>query len=92
LTRPAHIVAGIVTALLLLFGAYMGSYYALLEVYWLDDDTYETWPGYRIDNDGVAMFFVPAHQLDRLMRPSIWNQYPTGSVTTNGRYRSPMAR
>ncbi len=31
MTRPAHIIAGIIAALCLLFAAYMGSYYAMLE-------------------------------------------------------------
>ena len=31
MTRPAPIIAGILAAILLLFGAYMGSYYAMLE-------------------------------------------------------------
>ena len=61
MTRPAPIIAGTLAALLLLFGAYMGAYYALLEGHFGEYDTLE-----------MRQMFKPAHQLDRLIRPDYW--------------------
>ena len=71
MTRPAPIIAGIVAALSLLFGAYMGSYYALLEGRWnFHDGGNEA--EYRVENKWLRNTLEPAHQLDRLIRPDYW--------------------
>ena len=80
MTRPAPIIAGILAALLLLFGAYMGSYYALLSGidYEADPQTAVVWPVpiYRVNGDAVGDFLWPAHQVDRMIRPADWEAGP----------------
>jgi hypothetical protein len=77
MTRPAPIIAGIVAALLLLFGAYMGAYYVML---WfrmpvapdsiIRHEVYD--PAYRSNHAWVRTALQPANKLDRLIRPGYW--------------------
>ena len=81
MTRPAPIIAGILAAILLLFGAYMGSYYAMLEGKYYTPKTVIAWPDGKQDSpwlpeysiDGAASVLAPANRLDRLIRPGYWN-------------------
>lgn len=88
--RKAPIIAGIVAALLLMFGAYMGSYYALLQgkQFWQYDEgdgrgyVYRPRPVYRIKSGVLEASLEPSHQFDRLIRPSYWAEsQPTGLFT-----------
>jgi hypothetical protein len=77
MTRTAPIIAASLAALLLLFGAYMGSYYAMLRSAAKDGDSNgrpvgDWWPVYRIEARPVRYFMWPAHQLDRLIRRDYW--------------------
>ena len=86
MTRPAPIIAGTLTALLLLFGAYMGGYYALLK-------GVDGWggygesakPEYRVNAQVVSVPLWPAHQLDRLIRPGYWGGEPGPSIVPPSR-------
>ena len=76
MTRPAPIIAGILAALLLLFVAYMGSYYTMLDpkVLWAVADG-EVLPVYRISGELGALldaFYRPAHKLDKQLRQDRW--------------------
>jgi hypothetical protein len=75
------LIAGTLAALLLLFGAYMGSYYAMVDGY-LPEHTsdyrgrfspFVLRPTYRIGSEAVAVIFWPANQIDRLIRPRVWD-------------------
>ena len=76
--NAAPIIVRTLAALLLLFGAYMGSYYVMLSgqatVYRFGDDSYEdfVWPDFRIDHPLIDKFFIPAMAVDRLVRPHRW--------------------
>jgi hypothetical protein len=71
MTRPAPIIAGTLASLLLLFGAYMGSYYAMLEgkTPWLT-------PTFRVESTRVELFYAPAFWMDCHVRPSAWDIAP----------------
>jgi hypothetical protein len=71
----APIIAGTLAALLLLFGAYMGSYYALLsgQTFQFSSTTAPVKPQYRGNIEIATKILIPAHQIDRLIRPGYWN-------------------
>ena len=71
MTRPAPIIATIAAALLLLLGAYMGGYYAMLTGWGLAPLHS---PLYRVHSAHIEAFFVPANKLDRLIRPGYWSE------------------
>ena len=79
MTRPTPIIVGIPAAFLLLFGAYMGSYYALLEPI-RNYSIAPPMPTYHWNSGPVAQFFFPAHLLDRWIRPSYWRASPLSSL------------
>ena len=77
--RSGPIIVAVVAIPLLLFAAYMGSYYAILQE--AREETRplpEGWllvqlePHYRMDTDLITVVFRPAHQLDRRIRPGYW--------------------
>jgi hypothetical protein len=70
MTRLLPIIAVILASLLLMVGAYMGAYYAMLEPVptVFGDPPFE--PVYTID--GAVNFFSPANNIDRLIRPGYW--------------------
>ena len=86
MTRPAPIIAGTLAALLLLFGAYMGSYYALLggefgprEFDWNSDNVA---PLYWWRHPAIEFAFKPAHSLDKLLFQTYWRD-PTVTRWSN---------
>jgi hypothetical protein len=59
---PAPIIAGSLAALLLLFGAYMGSFYAILYWPWYVELSDEA-------NTALEATYWPANQIDRWLWP-----------------------
>jgi hypothetical protein len=92
MTRPVPVIAGTVAATLLLFGAYMGSYYAMLNhtLMTFDASTETYGPIYKLggpilddeENEVVDGRYIarrallPAHNLDRLVRWKRWSEGP----------------
>ena len=75
MTRPAPIIAAILAALLLLFGAYMGAYYTVLEDRAIVRPHFTAThyiPVYRFAPNVADDFFAPAHRVDRWIRPRRW--------------------
>ena len=66
---------------LLLFGAYMGMYYAMTDEtnnrQYIIPTRYggRGEPIYRVEGAIVDSVFMPAHEIDRVIRPSKWNRY-----------------
>lgn len=73
MTRPAPIIAGILAALLLLFGAYMGAYYGMLAGLEPTGPWSPPGPRYRTSHEMVRVILRPAHRLDRKLRPNTWH-------------------
>ena len=80
MTRSAPITAAIL-GVLLLFGVYMGAYYAVLGGVVEDDPFIQApYPHYRWDRtpyvgpdgDVRRVFFLPANRIDRIIRPYYW--------------------
>jgi hypothetical protein len=72
--RPAPIIAGTLAAIFLLFGAYMGAYYALVSQIGVGAHGM-VWfaPSYPIESDYINAFFYPAHEIDLWARPEYWD-------------------
>ena len=72
--KSGPIIVAIVAIPLILFGAYMGTYYALLRGNAEDGNLFgpAPWriPLYQIESDYIEGFIRPAHQIDRLIRLS----------------------
>jgi hypothetical protein len=74
--------AGIVAAVLLVMGVYLGGYYALLDGKRLDGrypialglQKIQFVPHYRAGGRAATVFFYPANACDRLLRRSYWNE------------------
>ena len=69
-------VAAVVLASALVFGAYMGAYHILLKGGARSkaaNGVLVIVPDYRLDAALVASLLVPAHEIDRLIRPTYWN-------------------
>jgi hypothetical protein len=76
----------IVPAVVLLFGGYVGAYYAMLERGLINDEVTDDprpWgelvPLYRIQGAPTEYALWPAHQIDRLIRPNYWQLGPVDS-------------
>ena len=78
--RTAPIIVATLAVLLLLFAAYMGSYYALLKGR-INRSSYDPNYGgrrkrlivvYRVEGDWLERTLWPANQIDRLVRPNVW--------------------
>ena len=73
MTRPAPIIAGTLAAILLLFGAYLGAYYAMLKGSLYFHGVGYSIPMYRLRSEALEAGFAPAHEIDRLIRPDYWS-------------------
>jgi hypothetical protein len=73
MSRPAPIIAGTLAALLLLFVAYMGGYYAMLKGKDLVGPPGRVIPIYRLHSHVVVAYFTPANTIDRVARPVYWD-------------------
>ena len=84
MTRPTPIIAETLAALLLLFGAYMGAYYAMLKGSRMHlgiaavpggyvSGPARMDPDYRAQDELLETILWPANQLDRRIRPSYWD-------------------
>ena len=63
--------AGVVAvSVALLLVGYVGAYYALVTP--ISSRTI-IWPAYPAANDEAFVFFWPIHQIDRKLRPRVWN-------------------
>jgi hypothetical protein len=73
MTRPKPIIAGILASLVLL-GAYMGSYYAMLD--YIGPRLQPPWESpYRVEGMGVYRFYSPARWIDKNLRPARWKHW-----------------
>jgi hypothetical protein len=73
-----------IACVLIVFIAYMGAYYALLrragkwEIIERPQESYVvTWPSaaYKLSGESVEYFFLPAHTIDKVVRPVRWTPY-----------------
>jgi hypothetical protein len=69
---PAPLLAIVLAGILMMLGAYMGAYYAMLEERAFIGPPAQMRPEYRWQGRSVARFFWPANQLDRIVRPHAW--------------------
>jgi hypothetical protein len=66
-THTASLVAAAVVLLVLLLAVYLASYYAMLE-------EMNVGARYRVNSPVVAIFYWPANQFDRVLRPEFWGE------------------
>lgn len=73
--------AGVLASLALFLVVYVVAYGALLESKQLQFNHFQNplmaraanYPRYRIRSEAVTLIFWPAHQVDRLLRPTYWD-------------------
>ena len=71
-TNAGWLAVILVAVVVLLPVGYMGAYYGMLQP--LQIAFGNPLPVYRSDSERVRIALAPAHQLDRLIRPSYWGE------------------